>query len=214
MVQSFRLAKEDWRDRYKTIVRNIGRDLLNKDDITYLADYMIYCLGREMASMAKEFQELWSGEGQPALHEALRQSDTLERMELRFEDALGLLFERMKAIREKRNYAGIIRDIRVYMEQSFANPNLSLDYLSEKFGINGKYLSKLFKEETGEKFVDYLIELRIRHARKLLAESGRSVQEVAEEVGYASAISFSRVFKKVTGVSPGDYREQQAGEAG
>lgn len=208
MVQSFRSAKEDWRDQFRAIFRNIGQQLLNKDDIVYLAGYMMYSLGKEMSSMAKEFQELWTEEGLPALNEALNASDTLGRLEHHFEQALGRLYEKLRAVQENRQHAGTIRDIRTYMEKCFADPNLSLDDLSDRFEINGKYLSKLFKEETGERFIDYLIGLRMRHACRLLAETDRHVQDIAECVGYTSSISFSRAFKKTTGLSPGDYRDR------
>ncbi|MFK4168606.1 helix-turn-helix domain-containing protein [Paenibacillus lautus] len=76
--------------------------------------------------------------------------------------------------------------------------------------MNWKTLSKLFREETGQKFVDYLIELRMNHARRLLEETLLPVQDIATEVGYSNAISFGRMFKKLMGMSPGDYREQAA----
>ncbi|MNI88550.1 HTH-type transcriptional regulator YesS [compost metagenome] len=62
----------------------------------------------------------------------------------------------------------------------------------------------------GEKFVDYLSLLRIRHARQLLEETNASIQDTAMKVGYTHALSFIRMFKKVMNVTPGDYRKQKA----
>jgi len=56
--------------------------------------------------------------------------------------------------------------------------------------------------------VDYLIELRMDHARRLLEDTPYSIQDIAEEVGYSNAISFGRMFKKTVSLSPGEYREQ------
>lgn len=114
--------------------------------------------------------------------------------------------KRMVQMQRSRNYAATIKEVRTYLEGHFSNPNLSLDYLSEVFHIQPKYLSKLFKEETGQKFVDFLIGLRMQHAHQLLATTVDSVQDIAEKVGYTSAISFRRVFKKVIGVSPSGCR--------
>lgn len=208
MAQSFRLVRDDWRMQYKRILKNIEQDMLNQDHIISLADYMIYSLGREMNMMAKEFQEYWKLKGEPALSEALINADTLEQLESQVEQVLEQIFENLLLLQENRNHSEIIRSVRAYMEKESSNPNLSLDYLSEQFQMNPKSLSKLFKEETGQKFVDYLIELRMNHARHLLEDTHRSIQEIAEEVGYTNAISFGRMFKKVVSMSPGEYRDQ------
>lgn len=208
MTQSFRLVRNDWREQYKSILRNIEQDMLNQDHIISLTDYMIYSLGREMNKMAKEFQEFWKLVGDPALNEALTNAETLEQMERQVEQVLEQIFENLVLLQENRNHSEMIRTVRAYMEKESANPELSLDFLSGQFQMNPKTLSKLFKEETGQKFVDYLIELRIKHARHLLEETHHSIQEIAEEVGYTNAISFGRMFKKVMSLSPGEYREQ------
>ncbi|MBD2870847.1 helix-turn-helix domain-containing protein [Paenibacillus arenilitoris] len=207
MAQSFRLSREDWRNQYDTVMRSIGQDVWNRDNVLSIADYMIYSIGREMGLMPKEFQELWTGVGQQSLEEALRSSETLDRLDSRFKEALGKLFERMRHLQEQRGSSDKIREIREYMEREYRNPDLSLDYLSDRFHINSKSLSKLFKEETGQKFVDYLIELRIRSSQKLLERTNRPIAEIAEEVGYTNVISFGRMFKKIVNLSPGEYRE-------
>lgn len=208
MAQSFRLVRHDWQEQYKSILNNINQDMLNQDHIIRLTDYMIYSLGREMNKMAKEFQECWIRIGEPSLQEALTNSETLEQIEIQFEQILERIFEHLLLLQQNRNHSEIIRNVRSYMEKESTNPNLSLDFLSEQFHINPKSLSKLFKEETGQKFVDYLIELRINHARHLLEDTHHSIQDIAGAVGYTNAISFGRMFKKVVSVSPGEYREQ------
>lgn len=212
MAQSFRLVNGDWQAKYDTLIHNIEQNMLDRDGVVSLADYMMYSLGREMSCMAKEFQDLWMQEGQPALRRALQSSETLEQLEQSYGEALSSLFKSMSALMQGRNHADAIMKIRLFMEQNSSNPDLSLHYLSERFDINWKTLSKLFREETGQKFVDYLIELRMNHARKLLQETLLPVQDIATEVGYSNAISFGRMFKKMTGMSPGDYREQAASD--
>ena len=68
-----------------------------------------------------------------------------------------------------------------------------------------KYPDK--KKETGQNFMDYLTELRINESKALLCRNDLSVQDVAEAVGYRDLKYFSRLFKKITGVSPSDYRK-------
>lgn len=207
IAQSFRLGKEEWREKYKTLIRSIERNILSSDHIISLADYLIYSIGREMDKMTKEYQELWEHTGRPSLLEAIQLSDTLEQVEVNFEQTLEQFYGELQKVQVTRNHSETIRSVREYMDREFANPDLSLDFLSDLFNLPSKMLSKLFKEETGQKFVDYLIELRIGHAQTLLAETDQTVQEIAEEVGYVNAISFGRMFKKIVCLSPGEYRD-------
>jgi YesN/AraC family two-component response regulator len=209
IVQSFRLL-EDWRSGYGELFVHMKQGLLTKDEITNLMNYLIYSLGREMAAMNRDIQELWEREVLPKLSECLEVYQTLDQIREETERVLDSLSEYMAEAQAHRQYAVRIRDMRKYIEQHFMSPNISLDHLSDQFNISAKYISKLFKEETGQKFVDFLIDIRIKQAEKMLAETQTPVQEVAENVGYTSAISFSRVFKKVVGLSPSEYREEAA----
>jgi|GEM_PF-2680542 len=94
-----------------------------------------------------------------------------------------------------------------YIDNHFASP-ITLSLLSETFHINPSYLCKLFRERMNKSFVYYLNEVRISHARKLLAGSRLSVDEIAERTGFNNANYFVRVFKKTTGMTIGEYRKK------
>lgn len=208
IVQSFRLLDDEWMAKYDELFGEMKQGLLTKDEITNLMNYLIYYLGREMAGMTKEFQEIWGRDGLPKLSETIDHCHSLDQMREETLAVLNSLATVLQAAQEQRLHATTIRDMRKFIEEQYANPNMSLDYLSSNFNINAKYVSKLFKEETGQKFVDFLIDIRMQVAQRLLAESQASMQEVAEQVGYTSAISFSRAFKKVVGCSPSEFREE------
>ncbi|MDF2650455.1 MAG: AraC family transcriptional regulator, partial [Paenibacillus sp.] len=210
IVQSFRLLDDEWKAKYDELFGEMKQGLLTKDEITNLMNYFIYYLGREMAGMTKEFQEIWVRDGLPKLSETIDHCHSLDQMRQETLAVLNSLATVMQTAQEQRLHATTIRDMRKFIEEQYANPNMSLDYLSSNFNINAKYVSKLFKEETGQKFVDFLIDIRMQVAQRLLAESQASMQEVAEQVGYTSAISFSRAFKKVVGCSPSEFREEAA----
>lgn len=83
-----------------------------------------------------------------------------------------------------------------YMEE------ISLQRLANEFFISPDYLSHVYKEHIGSSPINYLIMVRIGHAKKLLLTSDLSVQEIAKSVGYNNANYFSILFRKATGLSP------------
>lgn len=207
LVEAYRLAEEEWQLHYDALFRQIRTNVLPKEDILSLLSFLGYHLDREMMALPKEFQDIWRQETKQQLSDAFESFDTLEEIESKLLRLLTELQIRMQSQRESKNHHSLMKEMRKYIEHHYTNPNMSLEHLSDIFEVNGKYLSKLFKEEFGEKFVDFLIALRIDHAKRLLVETRKSVQEIGEAVGYTSSNSFNRVFKSVVGLSPGEYRK-------
>lgn len=99
-----------------------------------------------------------------------------------------------------------MRAICVYINDHLEE-DLSLVRLSKRFHFNPSYLSRLFKQECGVNLSAYIEDARVRRAKELLAKEEFKVLEIGCRVGYESPHSFTRFFKKVTGVSPQEYRE-------
>ena len=87
------------------------------------------------------------------------------------------------------------------------NNDISLDDVSREVNISPYYFSKLFKDETGEGFVEYLTNLRIEKAKELLSGTSYSMKEICQMVGYTDPNYFSRIFKKNVGVTPTEFKE-------
>ncbi|UQZ35458.1 DNA-binding response regulator [Paenibacillus sp. PK3_47] len=85
--------------------------------------------------------------------------------------------------------------------------DLSLVRLAELNHFNPTYLSRFFKQEQGINLSDYIDECRVRRAMEMLKAEGVKIREVAAAVGYEAAHSFTRFFKKVTGMTPQEYRD-------
>lgn len=86
--------------------------------------------------------------------------------------------------------------------------NLMLADVAQKVGISAGYLSTLFQRQMAKGFVDYLNEIRVEHACAYLRQNYLKTYEIAYKVGYRDEKYFSRVFKKIKGQSPSEYRKQ------
>ncbi len=84
--------------------------------------------------------------------------------------------------------------------------DLTLKLLAEEVYLNPTYLGRIFKQETGESFSSYLINLRIEKAKELLRNPALKIYEVCEQVGYNDPAHFTHVFKKSVGITPQEYK--------
>ena len=101
-----------------------------------------------------------------------------------------------------------IMDAVSYIDENYANPNISLRSVAESLAISEGHLSHLFRKETDFTFLSYLTQCRMRAAKKLLKDHRYKIYEVAEMVGYKDITYFSVTFKKLIGVSPSEYQDR------
>lgn len=95
-----------------------------------------------------------------------------------------------------------------YINENYANPDLSIEMVAGSIGISSGHLSRLFRKETEYTMMTYLINQRMRAAKDLLKDYSHKVYEVAELVGYRDITYFSATFKKYVGVSPSEYQDR------
>ncbi|MNI32929.1 HTH-type transcriptional regulator YesS [compost metagenome] len=206
LAQLFRLGDIQWKQELERIFAELKIGLFTRDEILHLLNYMGYHLYREMMELSSDYQELWKLEAIPRMNEVMEQFDTIEEVYKQWFAILEDISDTMITLRVDRSMHVLMKKVRNSMEENYANPDLSLSSLSEQFQVNTSHLSRTFKEEFGEKFVDYLVKIRMEQAKGLLSSNQHSVQDVAVQVGYTHAISFIRAFKKYTGITPGEYR--------
>ena len=104
----------------------------------------------------------------------------------------------------------LARQAQAYITEHFAQ-RLSLQDVADHCYVSQWHLSKLFNKCLGQSFYDLLNAVRIRQAKRLMADPALRISEVAEQVGYADTAHFSRVFKKLEGVSAGEWRNLHCG---
>lgn len=101
--------------------------------------------------------------------------------------------------------SGVVATIRNFIKRH-AHEDLSLERVAAEVDRNPFYVSKLFKSHFGLNYIDYLTECRMETAKQLMQDPEKSLKEITFEIGYRDPNYFSRVFKKVVGDSPTDYR--------
>jgi two-component system response regulator YesN len=90
--------------------------------------------------------------------------------------------------------------------QNHCGEDITLLDVAEHVSFNHQYFSRLFKEETGVQFIEYMKKLKIEKAKELLKNSNKKVYEICDELGYQSVQYFSTLFKSVTGMTPHEYK--------
>jgi YesN/AraC family two-component response regulator len=109
-----------------------------------------------------------------------------------------------------------------YVTENYSNPELSVALIADTLGFNPAYLSSAFKRQAGMGILEYISRIRTDNAVIALKSTGSNVNEVALRVGCVNAKTFTRIFKKNTGVTPSQFKElyakqqpkqQQDGEA-
>ncbi|MCD7806870.1 MAG: AraC family transcriptional regulator [Lachnospiraceae bacterium] len=110
--------------------------------------------------------------------------------------------EKQNSVMEQNKHVtSVIR----YM-QSHLNENLTLEQLVDEFGLSKSYLNVIFKKHTQHAPMDFFLHLKMREACRMLKVTELYVYEVAQRLGYRDQYYFSRIFKKVVGVSPNEYK--------
>ena len=141
--------------------------------------------------------------GQLASYEYM---DDVEEWFFRMAEEIWLILERNR----QTGREDVVEKAIAYLQSNYGDPNISAQYLADKYHITPSYFSRLFHEKCGCTFPDYLAALRIERARELLLErENLSIQEICELVGYSNASYFTTSFKKKYGMTPGQFRRSQ-----
>jgi two-component system response regulator YesN len=128
-----------------------------------------------------------------------------EELRMWFADKVLEACRNVKVKREESS-SSVIDKAKAFIDKQY-HKDISLDEVSKEVNISPYYFSKLFKEETGENFIEYLTNLRINKAKELLSATDMSMKEICCEIGYSDPNYFSRIFKKNLGVTPTEYKE-------
>jgi len=112
----------------------------------------------------------------------------------------------VKSYKNKRQFKHILR-VKEYIKGNYYNHDLSLNKIAEHIEVNASYISTLFSENENVHFVDYLNEYRVEKSKELMIQTNLTIKDIGFKTGFNTIQNFIRVFKKHTGVTPGQYKD-------
>ncbi|MDT3428706.1 two-component system response regulator YesN [Paenibacillus forsythiae] len=143
----------------------------------------------------------------PERYEQLRKTETLEQLAAFMSGELEAIGKSFIPKLLDNGYGGQLITKALEYIASHYTENLTLQSVADTVHLSKSYFSLLFKKQTERTFIDYLIELRIREAKRLLTQLDSRISDVAKAAGFKDVKYFSKVFKKSTGLTPMEYRE-------
>ncbi|RAV01965.1 helix-turn-helix domain-containing protein [Paenibacillus sp. YN15] len=209
LSESIRLGEESWRDEFAQFFRQLETDKPSSPELSRLLHYLIYQLQNEISELPADVQQVWAQDAMPKLYEGMKRLETLKELNRLFASVLEETVETIGLLRQAKAHHPMVSEVKGWIGENYADPDFSLMAVSEHFNLHPNYVSRLFREEFGIKFVDYVTKVRIEKAKELLAEGKAPIQDIALQVGYLRPLSFIRVFKKSVGMTPGEYRKNQ-----
>ncbi|WP_083930255.1 response regulator [Paenibacillus sanguinis] len=206
LIRNIELGSGEWERELQEgmeRLRQSGHTMIEVLLQPYLA--LLWELGSLLRAQGLDWGELSVGNPSPA--EQLKQFNFLTEVE---NYMLGLVRQVAEMVHPLSRVAEtaprLVSKVKEWIDGHYHEP-LSLTLASEMAGISESYLSKVFAKEMGETFVEYVARRRIENAIVML-QSGMKLYEIGERVGYPNPGHFTKVFKRITGKTPLEYREQ------
>ncbi|GAB6929114.1 hypothetical protein JCM10914A_30970 [Paenibacillus sp. JCM 10914] len=135
------------------------------------------------------------------LFERMERCMTWDELQQCFEDIHGFLFRKTESSSRSQQFSEIVAYIHEHYDQE-----LSIEYFAGKLNMSIGHFSRIFKEEIGEKYVDYIAKYRMDRAKYFLLETDMKIDDIAERVGYWGRNSLIRAFRRYEGITPAKYR--------
>lgn len=156
--------------------------------------------GAELGGSIELMTELMDAKGIPGqLHE--------QKAKIYFGEMIACLCEDIRSKEETRKENGLFgKRVMEYVRNNYQNPDLNISIAALHFDITPSYLSTLFKEQTGQNLLEYINQTRVERVKELL-EEGMSLTEICPLTGFRSSGALIRVFKKCTGITPGQMKK-------
>jgi len=143
---------------------------------------------------------------QECVYEKFKSLETLEDMNVYIKELFCYILNNFMAKNVQLGKSAV-ETAKKFLEKNY-NKKINLEMISNYVFLNPTYFSELFKKETGQNFIEYLTNLRISKAMELMRDTNMKTYEICEAVGYSDPKYFRKLFKKVVGISPSEYKNK------
>lgn len=209
-VQLMNAVKSGNWDQVKAMIDGLYANHFNVQKVTPVIGRLLFAnlastLFKLLASLNVTYEELF-GESRPL--NPFQEGKSVEELH----QSISSMFEALcRHVKEQRKDAAalMLSQIQQYIRDHYADPMISLVSIADHFQITSQYLSSFFKKHSGTNLTDFLAQVRIEQAKKLMENPSFTISQIASMVGYTNDVGFIRVFKKHEGITPGKYREIQ-----
>lgn len=173
------------------------------DEILNLTATIIHCM-RQHLPHAASIVDLKS------YSRRVLESETLGGVHAVLKELMEHVLQQAKPSHKPRKTEFLIGAVREIVDLNYADPNLSLQSIADTLQLSPGYLGRYYREQEGQSVADYINEIRLNHAQQLLEHQSDSIARIMEKVGYANESNFFKLFKRRTGMTPGEFRQRQA----
>lgn len=152
-----------------------------------------------------DYKEIFSTSYIPI--EILSEKETVEEISSWFIEVFTKIININYSNNLKNKYSSKVSDAIDCIIKNLDNYSLSLTYIAESINVHKVYLCRIFKEETGENVTQYILKARIDKSKEMILSTNYKLYEISEKLGFNSPQQFSILFKKVTGITPNQFRD-------
>ncbi|GIP32747.1 helix-turn-helix domain-containing protein [Paenibacillus sp. J2TS4] len=187
----------------RQLVEAIPQYAQTSETVLGLFSYLLGELYYVLHEIRDDLQEIFNDQLYNSLYGLTTLAEVEEWLDSHVFPSIVQLMESQTVSKQKK----IVQQVLLFIHESF-DSDLSLQQAADTFQLSSSQLSRIFKEETGCNFSEYLIGYRMKKASEWLEYSDMSIKEIADRLRYTNVQNFSRTFKQIIGVPPGEFRKQ------
>lgn len=189
-------------DKIEYLFHHVSNEYMTEETFKKCLTFFIHSLISKNSNFIKIVAEYKLSEYD--ILSQIKNLESLSQLKERFQDTIHLYINHLKKVKDT-NEDYIIQKSRHYIE-AHCSDNLTLPEIASQFNFHPNYFSFLFKNKYGITVRDFILSSRIEKAKKMMQQSNNRLIDIALACGYQDPAHFNRAFKKVTGLSPSQYR--------
>lgn len=200
---------EKLHDTSKNLFDELRKAHLERNDILFRIQNIAFAILMQLKTILDPAQQLHTQNHE--FFQNMQHCRHISELEQQFISFLDFIHEQVFVGSMSSNQK-LAFQAREYIEQNFNREDLSLNDVCSFLGMSPSYFSVVYKNETGETFIETMTRVRMERAKILLLDATKKNYEIAEQVGFVDPHYFGSVFKKYTGMTPTEYGKKVRGE--